>query len=77
MGSPFVDESGDLYRIDTKQVAEDKIVDAVRGTENIDKQQYEAFVAERLISDKPITDPIKKNKLWLSSSQKQNFNSPP
>ena len=40
MGNPFDDESRDLFILDTKEVPDQSVVDAVRNVEVIMKQQY-------------------------------------
>ncbi|KAK3737220.1 hypothetical protein QZH41_001820 [Actinostola sp. cb2023] len=68
MGNPFGDNSGDLLVLDSRDIANAAIVNNVRQIETLGKQQYENFVTERLVNrTKPITEPIKRNKLPLFS----------
>lgn len=68
MGNPFIDESNELLVLDTRDLADPGIVNAMRIIEITGQQQYDEFVNERLISQsKHIKDPIKRNKFPLFS----------
>ena len=68
MGNPFLEESTDLMRLDTRDIADPNVVSTVQQAEEIGKKQYKTFVADRLQERTvPLTEPIKKNKLPLFS----------
>ena len=71
MGNPFMEDSGDLLTLDTKDIMEEPVVSSVRNVVNLGQTQYSLFVQERFLErSKPINEPIKKNKLQLFSSPK-------
>jgi len=43
LGNPFEEESIDLIVLDTKEIADHKIVETVRSTYNIGQEQFRAF----------------------------------
>lgn len=66
IGNPFLEESDELLALDSKAIADTKVVDTVRKMEHLGQ-----FAKERLIErSKSSFAPIKKNKLPL-------FKSPP
>ena len=65
MGNPFSDDTKELYRLDTKEIAEKCVVKAINDIEKIGQDQYDEYVTERFLGKKPISHPIKKNKLPL------------
>ena len=68
LGNPFLEESTDLVRLDTRDIADPTVVSTVQQAEEIGKKQYKTFVADRLLERTvPLTEPIKKNKLPLFS----------
>lgn len=68
MGNPFMEESNDLLRLDTRDIIDPAVVSSLRQAEQIGQQQYKAFMADRLLArSTPISEPIKKNKLSLFS----------
>ena len=69
MGNPFIESSGDLLVLDSRNIIDTAVVDTLHHIEKLGQDQYEAYVEERLINQtKPITDPIKRNSLPLFSS---------
>ena len=69
MGNPFIESSGDLLVLDSRNIIDTAVVDTLCHIEKLGQDQYEAYVEERLINQtKPITDPIKRNSLPLFSS---------
>ncbi len=65
MGNPFIDESNDLLVLDTRDLADPSVVNAMY---NLMKTQYDTFVSERLVDQtKPVNDPIKRNNFPLFS----------
>ena len=72
MGNPFKEDSGDLLTVDTKIIMDSNIHRTVENVFKLGKQQYEQFIKEKFVDrTKPITDPIKKNKLKLFPTKKQ------
>ncbi len=65
MGNPFMDDSGTLYALDTKNVMSDKVVSSLRAARETGEQQLQDFVNDRIMQEvnKPVTDTMKKNKL--------------
>lgn len=69
MGNPFADQTGDLFVLDTRDIADSKVVETVRTAEQLGKDQYQRFVTKRLQErPTPLFDTIQKNKLPLFSS---------
>ena len=69
MGNPFADQTGDLFVLDTRDIADSKVVETVRTVEQLGKDQYQRFVTKRLQErTTPLFDRIKKNNLPLFSS---------
>ena len=83
MGNPFIDDSNDLLVLDTRDLADQAVINTMRNLEKSGQKQYDTFVTERLVTQsRPVNDPIKRNKLtsFLSSvvhpyetSQKQSI----
>ena len=70
LGNPFEEESEDLLVLDSKQIADPSVVEAVRKTHKIGQQQFQTFTKECLVErTKPIDDTILCNRLttvcWL------------
>ena len=62
LGNPFMEETVDLFAIDTKNICSPEAVSALRAVENAGLDQYRTFVEERLVKkSKPLNDPISKN----------------
>lgn len=69
MGNPFMEDSDQLFTLDTKDVADQAVVKTVETIETLDMEQYVSFTNEHLIDRKSsLSEPIKKNKLALFSS---------
>jgi len=69
MGNPFADQTGDLFVLDTCDIADSKAVETVRTVEQLGKDQYEQFVTKRVQErTTPLFDTIQKSKLPLFSS---------
>lgn len=64
----FIENSGDLLALDTKDIMPAEVAESVQNIKKIGQSQYNAFVTERVVEGrKPITHPIKRNKLPLFS----------
>ena len=69
MGNPFADQTGDLFVLDTRDIADSKVVETVRTVEQLGKDQYQQFVTKKLQErTTPLFDTIQKNELPLFSS---------
>lgn len=68
LGNPFKKDSGDLLALDTKDIMPAEVIESVHNIKKIGGSQYNAFLTERMAAGtKPITHPIKQNKLPLFS----------
>lgn len=62
MGNPFLEESKDLLRLDTRDIMDEAVVSSVCLAEEKEKEQYNTFVTNRLHErSTSLFDPIKKN----------------
>ena len=69
-GNPFLEESNDLLKLDSRDVVDPAVAKGVQKAHEVGKEQYDSFVAERLMSgSKKLDDPIHKNKLFLFKTQ--------
>ena len=48
MGNPFLEQSGDLLVLDTRDIIDPNVADTVRHIEEIGKVQFQEFINERL-----------------------------
>lgn len=70
MGNPFLEEYEDLLVLGTRDIADPKVANTIRNIEQIGKNQYQEYIRDRLDNrTKPLSDPIKQNKLHLFSRQ--------
>ena len=68
MGNPFNDESKDLLVLDSRDIADPLVVDAMRNLKKTGQEHYNTFVTERLVTQTtPVYDPINRNKFPLFS----------
>ena len=68
MGNPFLEQSQDLLVIETRDIVDTQVADAVRRIITLGEEQYTEFVTQRLERcTTPITHPLPKNKLPLFS----------
>ena len=66
LGNPFMEESGDLLVLDTRDIADPAVVTTVRGIEKKGHDQYDSFVTDRLVErTSPVSDTISKNSMPL------------
>ena len=71
-GNPFLESSGDLLVLDTRNVADKAVIDTLYKIEELGLEQYNTFVKERLVERvKPLNDAISKNMLPLFSTPKK------
>lgn len=71
MGNPFIEDSGHLFAIDTKDIMSEDVVTTVRTIAGLGQEQYNNFINERFLKgEKPISEPIRRNKFALFSNQK-------
>ena len=67
-GNPFLEKGQDLLVLDTRDIMDNSVEKTVQEIEAIGEDQYKRFIEERLEKcEKPITEPIIKNKLSLFS----------
>ena len=72
MGSPFIEETTDLLRLDTRDIVDPSVASSVREAETMSQEQYQTFMTDPLVEQTtPISEPIKKNKLSLLSRPSQ------
>ena len=68
MGNPFLEDSEDLLVLDSRNIVDASVRDAIQKIEQLGIDQYEVYVEERLVKQtKAIADPIKRNNLHLFS----------
>ena len=65
MDNPFMDNSTDLSRLDSKDIVSEQTVEAIKNARNIGKKQFEKFWTERISGDKPLLDKLSRNNLSL------------
>ena len=71
-GNPFLECSGDLLVLDTRDIVDETVFDAVNKVQELGLEQYKTFVKERLVErTKPLHDSIKKNMLCLFHTPKR------
>ncbi|KAJ8392755.1 hypothetical protein AAFF_G00072390 [Aldrovandia affinis] len=69
MGNPFEEESQDVVKLDTKEIAGPAAVETVMNAKRIGQEQFEAFTRECLLDrTKAVDDPIPRNKLKVFST---------
>ena len=70
MGNPFLEESSDLLKLDTRDIIDPSVAASLNQALEIGQQPYEHFTTERLIDQSvQISQRIKKNKLSKSNLQ--------
>jgi len=66
-GNPFTEEN-----LDTRDIMDEEAAKSVHPAEELGVQQYQVFDEKRLVNcNKPLSDPIKKNKLKLFGQLQQ------
>ena len=66
MGNLFIEESGDILSLDTKDIADPSMRKTLDSIKRIGQEQFDTFVHERLFQRiKPLYDCIPRNKLVL------------
>ncbi|KAL8561151.1 hypothetical protein ACOMHN_054522 [Nucella lapillus] len=69
MGNPFEEESQDVVKLDTKEIAGPAAVETVMNAKKIGQEQFEAFTRECLLDrTNAVDDPIPRNKLKVFST---------
>ena len=69
LGNPFEEESQDVVKLDTKEIAGPAAVETVMNAKRIGQEQFEAFTRECLLHrTKAVDDPIPRNKLKVFST---------
>ena len=68
MGNPFMEESNDLLRLDTRNILDPAVASSICNAEEKGKEQYQNFETDRLLEQTTsLSEPIKKNKFSLFS----------
>ena len=63
MGNPFLEESKDLLRLNTRDIVDEAVASSICQATERGKEQFQAFVTNRLIEGStPLAEPIKKKK---------------
>ena len=76
LGNPFLEEGKDLLAVDTKDIMNNDVVEAVKNVEKIGQEKHSTYVECRLKRrTTPITEPITKNKLSLFNNSYENVQS--
>ena len=76
-GNPFMDDSAELFAIDTKVMVSEEGIRQIRTSEAVGNVQYATFIEERVKgSRKSVYDPVKKNNSSPFKMQKKKLNSP-
>ena len=71
LGNPFRGDSGDSYALDTKKVANQNAVSALRQVQVIGVKQFEEYLQVRLSAQvTPIADTISKNNICVFTKVK-------
>jgi len=69
MGNPFEEESQDVVKLDTKEIAGPAAVETVMNAKRIGQERFKAFTRECLLHrTKAVDDPIPRNKLKVFST---------
>lgn len=64
-GNPFLDDSDDLYALDTKLVPGPEAVANLHNVERLGKEQFEIYMNSHIIGNEPISDTIKRNNVQI------------
>ena len=70
LGNPFLEDSGMIFSLDTKDIMDKTVVQALRTARDIGHTQFNEFIKERInqAKNKPISDTVHKNKLATFST---------
>ena len=64
-GNPFMDDSEDLYALDTKLVPGLEAVKNLHAVEALGKDQFETYMNSRILKGEPISDTIRRNNVQI------------
>ena len=68
MGNPFMEESKDLLRLDSRDIIDPVVACNIHKAKDVGQKQYDAVITDRLLEQSvPFSEQIKKNKLLLFS----------
>ena len=68
IGNPFLEETTDFLRLDTRDIVDSTLTASLRQAETMCQEQYQTFMTDPLVEQTtPISKPIKKNKFSLFS----------
>ena len=72
MGNPFLEETTDILRLDTRDIVDPTVASSVHQAKTMGQEQYQTFMIDRLMEQTtPISKLIKKDKLSLFSRPSQ------
>ena len=70
MGNPFLDDFPELVMLDGRDCMDDEVVESIVNLEQLGKTQYQEYVKSVIVDrTASISNPIKKNKLYLFGKQ--------
>ena len=70
LGNPFIDDSVDLFALDTKIVPGTEAIKHLYAAEMIGQEQFKSFMDTRILKNNPISDTIVKNNMQIFKSVK-------
>ena len=70
LGNPFIDDSADLFALDTKIVPGTEAIKHLYAAETIGQEQFKSFMDTRILKNNPISDTIVKNNMQIFKSVK-------
>jgi hypothetical protein len=65
LGNPFIDDSADLFALDTKIVPGTEAIKHLYAVETIGQEQFKSFMDTRILKNNPISDTIVKNNMQI------------
>ena len=65
LGNPFIDDSADLFALDTKIVPGTEAIKHLYAAETIGQEQFKSFMDTRILKNNPISDTIVKNNMQI------------
>ena len=66
LGNPFLDDSADLYALDTKLVPGEEAIKHLNAVEALGQEQFKSYMDTRVLNnDSPISDAIVRNKMQI------------
>ena len=72
LGNPFIDDSADLFALDTKIVPGEEDIKHLYTVETIGQEQFKSFMDTRILKNNPISDTIVKNNSHADLQMRKN-----